>query len=357
MKAGTLLKAAAMLLAGLAVLAACNDRRDAPAVPRTIKSLAPQPAADRPAGNPQKNAYFGETHLHTSYSMDANLFGTKNDPRMAYRFAKGEEVSLPESGLTQRLVAPLDFAAVTDHAEGLGMYSQCATPGSGSYWSIDCIGMRHQVLLLFPRLFKVNIQSGATPAHYPPSGCGDDGQLCIRAAKDVWQDTINAANEAYQPGKFTSFIGFEYSPTLVDGGMLHRNVIFRSDAVPDSVFAAGDGFVEDLLRWLDTRCTGACQALSIPHNPNFSWGLMFGQSNADATPLTREKLALRARYEKLVEIFQAKGSSECARGMGNNDEQCGFENLGLAPAAWPVELGDHALAVFQRDLVDAVFVG
>ncbi|MES2016167.1 MAG: DUF3604 domain-containing protein [Pseudomonadota bacterium] len=291
---------------------------------------APLPAPDRPAGNPLKDAYFGELHLHTSYSMDANLFGTRNDPRMAYRFARGEEVEIPETGLRQRIVEPLDFTAVTDHAEGLGMYGQCTTPGSGRYWSIDCIGLRYQVLLVFPRLFKALQQSGAQKAHYPDTACGDDGRLCIAAAKSVWQDTQNAANEFYQPGKFTTFVGFEYSPTLANGGMMHRNVIFRSSKVPDNVFSGADGFAEDLLRWLDTQCGGDCRAMSIPHNPNFSWGLMFGERNSDATPVTRENLLLRARYERLIEIFQAKGSSECARGLDNNDEQCGFENF------WPV---------------------
>jgi hypothetical protein len=336
----------AFVLAAFALLIACSDRRNPQAVPDHGRVAAPKPAADRPAPNPLRNAYFGETHLHTSYSLDANLFGTKNDPRMAYRFARGEEVTLSDSELKQKIVAPLDFVAVTDHAEGLGMYSQCSTPGSGSYWSLDCIGMRYQILLLFPRLFKANTQSGNQLGHYAPGACGDDGELCRRAAKGVWQDTINAANEFYEPGRFTTFVGFEYSPTLADGGQLHRNIIYRGDQVPGTVFAGADGFAEDLLRWLDRQCTGDCRALSIPHNPNMSWGLGFGDRNTDASPLTRDNVLLRARYETLIEIFQAKGGSECARGVGNNDEQCGFENL--FPACTPEQLeidpvtGQHA---------------
>jgi hypothetical protein len=317
------------LTCAVALTLAFSDRRDPQPVPVRTAARIPRASADRPPPNPLKNAYFGETHLHTRYSLDANLFGTKNDPRLAYRFARGEEITLSDSGLKQRIVAPLDFAAVTDHAEGMGMYAQCSTPGSGSYWSVDCIGMRHQVLLLFPRLFRNNLQDGSSKARYSASACGEGGRLCIDAARGVWQDTIDAANEAYEPGRFTTLIGFEYSPTLLQGGMLHRNVIFRGDTVPGNVFSAGDGFAEDLLRWLDTACTGECRALSIPHNPNFSWGLMFGDTNADGSPVTRENLALRARYERLVEIFQAKGSSECALGVGSSDEECSFENL------WP----------------------
>jgi hypothetical protein len=342
----TTYKISALLLAALGLVIACSDRRDPQAVPDHGRVAAPKPAADRPAPNPLRNAYFGETHLHTSYSLDANLFGTRNDPRMAYRFARGEEVTLSDSELKQKIAAPLDFVAVTDHAEGLGMYSQCSTPGSGSYWSLDCIGMRYQILLLFPRLFKANTQSGNQLGHYAPGACDEDGTLCRRAAKGVWQDTINAANEFYEPGRFTTFVAFEYSPTLADGGQLHRNIIYRSDQVPDTVFAGADGFAEDLLRWLDRQCTGDCRALSIPHNPNMSWGLGFGDRNTDASPLTRDNVLLRARYETLIEIFQAKGSSECARGVGNNDEQCGFENL--FPACKPEQLkidpatGQHA---------------
>ena len=335
----------AAAFATLALVVACGDRREPQALakPRTVP--APRPAADRPAPNALRNAYFGELHLHTSYSLDANLFGTRNDPRMAYRFARGELVEIPETGLKQRIIAPLDFAAVTDHAEGLGLYSQCNTPGSEAYWSLDCVGMRYQVLLLFPRLFKANTQSGPNRSQYPP-GCGENGRLCVASAPGVWRDTIDAANEHYVPGQFTTFVGFEYSPTLADGGQFHRNVIFRSDQVTPTVFAAADGFQEDLLRWLDAACKGDCQALTIPHNPNMSQGLMFGDTNADATPLTRENLALRARYDKLVEIFQAKGSSECMKGIGNADEECAFENFW--PACTPEQLaidkatGQHA---------------
>lgn len=321
----------------LAVVVACSEQRQPqPIPPNPPGHPSASEAYQRPPANPLKNAYFGETHLHTTYSMDANLFGTKNDPRMAYRFAKGEAVLLPESNQMQQLKAPLDFAAVTDHAEGLGMFEQCNNPDASGYWSLDCVGMRFQLILMFKRLVGANKQEAAQKGQYNASVCGEQGERCIESAKGVWQDIQSAANEYNQPGKFTAFIGFEYSPTLNSTGMIHRNVIFRGSQVPDNVFSAFDGFAEDLLRWLDSRCQGDCQALSIPHNPNWSWGLMFGQSNSDATPLTRENLALRAKLESLVEIFQVKGNSECAKGVGNNDEQCGFENL------WPACTAEQA---------------
>lgn len=319
------------------------------------KVFAPN-ATDLPPPNPLRNAYFGELHSHTSYSLDAKVFGTQLGPRDAYRFAKGEPVALGNSGQQRRITQALDFAAVTDHAEGMGLLSQCHTPGSGVYWSTDCIGVRYRILLMFPRLFKYATQSGAQGATYHPSTCGVQGGDCIRAARGVWEDIQNAANEHYEPGRFTTFIGFEYSPTLVRGGMLHRNVIFRGANVPPGVFGAVDGFVEDLMRWLDTQCTGTCQALAIPHNPNFSWGLMFGDANSNATPITPENLQLRAKYERLVEVFQAKGSSECMAGVGSSDEECAFENLFPAcsstDAAIDPKTGIHAAqCVTENDMV------
>ncbi|MES2148831.1 MAG: DUF3604 domain-containing protein [Pseudomonadota bacterium] len=307
------------------------------------------PLEARPAANALKNAYFGETHLHTSLSMDAGVLGTENTPRMAYRFAQGDEVRLSD-GQRQRLLAPLDFAAVTDHAEGMGAYAQCANKDSASYWSINCMGMRYQAILVFPRLIAMVKQIGDKAGTYDESMCGPKGSRCIADVGGVWQDVQAAANEAYRPGRFTSLIGFEYSPTLDASGMLHRNVLFRSSVVTDRPFSAFDGFPEDMLRWLDASCKGDCQALSIPHNPNWSWGLMFGETNGNAAPLTRADLALRARMETLIEVFQAKGSSECAFGVGNNDEQCGFENM------WPVckpgeEAVDKATGLHARRCV------
>ncbi|MDT8991496.1 DUF3604 domain-containing protein [Curvibacter sp. APW13] len=346
-------------LLGIAVLGVAGFLVFAQRAPDLVlsasKSLAPD-SSEAPAPNPLRNAYFGELHSHTSYSLDAKVFGNELGPRDAYRFAKGETVPLGNTGLQRRIDQPLDFAAVTDHAEGMGLLSQCHTPGSGVYWTMDCIGVRYRILLMFPRLFKFATQSGAQGATYHPNTCGDKGADCIRAARSVWEDNQNAANEHYQPGKFTTFIGFEYSPTLARGGMLHRNVIFRGANVPPGVFGSIDGFVEDLMRWLDTQCTGTCQAMAIPHNPNFSWGLMFGDTNSNASPVTRESLQLRAKYERLVEVFQAKGSSECMVGVGSTDEECAFENLfpacSAAEAAIDPKTGIHApQCVSENDMV------
>jgi Protein of unknown function (DUF3604) len=309
-----------------------------------------------PPPNPLRNAYFGELHLHTSISSDASIFDARNGPRRAYEFAKGAEIELTGSRAKQRLLAPLDFAAVTDHAEGMGSIHQCFDRNSGTYWALSCIGMRHQLTLMFPLLFADLKQDGKNLARYNASICGERGSKCIEGSKGIWQDNQRAAEEHYEPGYFTTFNGFEYSPTLFDGGMLHRNVIFRGNKVPTNVFSAMDGFAEDLMRWLDLHCKDDCQALTIPHNPNFSWGLMFGENNSDGTPVTKENLVLRARYDALVEIFQAKGGSECTTGVGTTDEQCGFENIFPACSADEAKInpekGQHApKCVANHDMV------
>jgi hypothetical protein len=295
--------------------------------PYELPSPTPAATLPLPPANALRNAYFGDLHVHTAMSLDANIFDTRSGPRMAYEFARGREIELPGTGIRQKLMAPLDFAAVTDHAEGMGALHSCFDREGAAYWTLDCIGIRHQVLLIFPRLFATIQQSGASLAQNNPRMCGATGKACLDGGKSVWLEMQAAAREHYQPGTFTTFNGFEYSPTLVRGGMLHRNVIFRGDVVPFNVFSAMDGFVEDLMRWLDVQCKGDCKVLTIPHSSNFSWGLMFGDTNSDGTTLTAVNLALRAKYDALIEVFQAKGSSECAVGVGNTDEQCAFENI------------------------------
>ncbi|MGI9132362.1 MAG: DUF3604 domain-containing protein, partial [Rhodoferax sp.] len=223
---GLLLLALAVAAVGLAYLEHGLYNPVEPAAPPT------QAQRPRPSPNPLRNADFGDLHVHTALSLDANIFDTRNGPRTAYQFAKGAAITLPGSGIRQQLLAPLDFAAVTDHAEGMGPMHQCFDRQGSNYWSLDCIGVRHQVPLLFARLFAHVQQNGARLAQYNPSLCGPAVRDCAASVQGVWQDMQAAAREHYEPGYFSTFNGFEYSPTLVRGGMLHRNVIFRGEAVP-----------------------------------------------------------------------------------------------------------------------------
>ena len=304
-----------------------------------------------PAPNPLRNAYFGDIHVHTSYSLDAYIGGNRNDPRAAYRFGRGEQITLT-GGVKNQLRVPLDFMAVTDHDVWLGELSLCTDPKEAVYGSEICQGIRepnknpHAASPLdFGHFLAQN------PAQRDARICGSADTAagnCNERAKSVWSELQQTAEEFYEPGKFTTFIGFEWTANLQRIGMLHRNVIFRSATVPDAIASAVElnNRPERLWEWLEKTCTGDCQALSIPHNTNFGWGVALDGKNSDGTPFTKEILQRRARTEPLIEIFQMKGNSECAPGLGTTDEQCSFEQL-----FEPCKQGEDAFCALPRDYV------
>lgn len=323
----------AILLLGLVSgLSGCDNSSSEPKAdakadsssPAASNSVAEQEAAVE--RNSLKDAYFGELHLHTAYSLDAYIFGnTMNDPFVAYRFAKGEEVALP-TGIKKRIAKPLDFAAVTDHAGGLGEYEICTNPKLEGYSSDTCVGVRNNDIEPFQQIFA---GIAKTPAVRLKDICGEDGKRCVDAVSGPWSRTRQAAQENYQPGKFTSFVAYEYTGNAPEGkgGMMHRNVIFKSDDVPETLFTAFDGSGEQLHAWLEQNCTGDCDVLTIPHNPNFYWGRLYWGKNSDGTPFTQDTVERRARMDRLVEIMQIKGNSECQTGIMTTDEECNFETV------------------------------
>ncbi|MFN8624745.1 MAG: DUF3604 domain-containing protein [Candidatus Binatia bacterium] len=314
-------------LASLLVLAAVGPLRTRGHAQASGTPRSSSPERSKPASVPSRTAFFGELHLHTSYSLDSYIFGNRNDPETAYRFGQGEAVTL-SGGKQKRLTRPLDFVAVTDHAEWLGEIDVCTVAGNASYETKTCERMRRNEAGVWK----------ASERRHRPELCGDDGSRCRDAAKGAWKRLQAAAAAAYKPGKFTTLVGYEYSPILGDRpgaipGMLHRNVIFRTDQVPENVFSSFDGTGEQLQQWFEVNCREPCRALTIPHNSNYSWGRFFWDKNSDGSPWTKEILERRARIEPLIEIFQTKGSSECMAGVGLSDEEYGFENT--VPACPP----------------------
>ncbi len=274
--------------------------------------------------NPLKDVYFGELHLHTAYSLDAYIFGnTMNDPFEAYKFAKGEAIDLP-TGVSKRIKAPLDFAAITDHGEALGEYDICTNPSMDGYDTETCAKIRGGDMATFEAIFAG--VSEPQPKRLE-SICGPDGGTCRAAVPGPWSRVQQAANENYEPGSFTSLIAYEFSANAPEGkgGMMHRNVIFKNTTVPDTVFSAFEGQGEDLHLWLEQNCTGDCSVLTIPHNPNFYWGRLYWGKNSDGSEWTQEQVERRARMDRLVEIMQIKGNSECQTGIMTTDEECNFE--------------------------------
>jgi hypothetical protein len=293
--------------------------------------------ADR---DPLRRAYFGDLHVHTAFSFDAWTYDVRTTPAHAYRFARGETIHLPPldangDGTTAvRLDRPLDFAAVTDHAEYLGEVSLCTTPGSPAYDSPTCTAYRPPV----GSFLALNV--GADP---PVRADICEGGLCTAAAAPVWKATQDAAEEAYDrtPScRFTTFVAYEYSLSPL-GTNLHRNVIFRNAKTVASPITTYEAEApQDLWAMLTVQCKEAqngCDVLAIPHNSNLSNGRMFEVEypGAESAEEQRQSAALRAEMEPLVEVYQHKGDSECLPGLGpalgEPDELCSMEKQHAPP--------------------------
>ncbi len=309
---------------------------DGPDRPHELPFERTEDRADCEQYDRLRRPFFGETHIHTALSADAALNGTENDARDAYRFAMGEEIELTSvrPGFRLKLERPLDFAAVTDHAEYLGELKLCFDPSSPHFNEAQCLSLRGNIGSGSPANFGfiTLFLPSTTPGTPRFPWCGPNGGiLCLDAARTVWQDIQSSAEEFYDRSSecsFTTFVAYEWSGNTT-GNNLHRNVIFRNDdvpATPTSYYEAG--FPEDLWDALERDCDEAlerCDVLAIPHNSNISGGAMFAAVDGQGNPLTAEMAEQRVRNEPVFEINQHKADSECFPGIGNNDELCGFE--------------------------------
>ncbi|MEP6391409.1 MAG: DUF3604 domain-containing protein [Halioglobus sp.] len=286
-------------------------------------AAGPQASATphEPEPNPLRNVYFGETHVHTAYSLDAYLGGTRLTPSDAYRHAKGEAVVV--NGKPHRLRRPLDFAAVTDHAEYLGEMYAALHPGSpGS----DQPQIKELVALTAPAdrrdwflKYVISNTRGANPQHLPFY----PGDAAVRSG---WEELVNAANAHYQPGEFTTFPAFEWS-SAPGGGNLHRNILFRSSQVPDIPVSSFEIPREEALwDWLAKQNDAGARAVALPHNSNASKGLMFPDQQSDGRPLDERYARQRSKFERAIEIMQIKGNSEVHANFWAGDEFSDFEN-------------------------------
>lgn len=278
-----------------------------------------------------RNAYFGDLHVHTTYSFDAFAFGTLATPDDAYRYAKGEAIKHP-AGFDVQLRQPLDFYAVTDHAMFLGMVRQAADP-STELAQLDVYKPLHN--LNAPENLNVAgfaKRAAAFGTFLPTTAQGiQDGtidlQLALGIIRSAWEDIIMAAEEHNDPGEFTTFIGYEYTTSSDDQGNLHRNVIFRggdrAPAVPFSRFHAQNP--EKLWDWMDDLREKGIESMSIPHNSNGSNGQMFKLVDWAGDPMDDDYAARRMRNEPLVEMTQIKGTSDTHPILSPTDEWADFE--------------------------------
>ena len=273
--------------------------------------------------------YFGDTHLHTSYSMDAGAFGARLTPRDAYVFAKGNEVT-SSTGQKVKLSRPLDFLVVTDHSDGFGFFPLifAGTPDimadpQGKKWH-DMIKSGQGAAAAIDII--VNFGKGTiSKAILPVPG--------TPAYRGAWDDTIKAAEEANDPGRFTAFIGYEWTSNT-GGNNLHRNVIFRDNGNKAGQVEPyttqkplGSDNPRDLWKWLAAyeQKTGG-EVLAIAHNGNLSNGRMFPMIESfTGRPVDREYVETRAKWERLYEATQIKGDGETHPLLSPNDEFANFE--------------------------------
>ena len=281
----------------------------------------------------ERSAYYGDLHVHTAYSFDGYAFGTLASPHDAYRFARGEAITNP-GGYEMQLTEPMDFYAVTDHGMFLGLAKAAAetntelskNPFSEPYHDLNAPdNFGTDIFSRFKRLI--------TFADFIPtavSGVFDqqiDRQEVLEITRTAWADTIDAADQFNDPGRFTAFAGYEYTSSTTSMGNLHRNVIFQSTKIlPREPFSRlHSNNPEDLWDWMDELRSKGVESLAIPHNSNGSNGQMFKAVDWTGTPFDDSYAQQRSRNEPIVEITQIKGTSETHPSLSTRDELAGFE--------------------------------
>ena len=325
-----------IVIASIILINACSENNENPKfIEAQEQDSYFQP---RPEPNPDKNAYFGDLHVHTSNSFDAYTFGTLASPSDAYRFAQGEAIPHP-TGYEIQLKKPLDFYAVTDHAVFLGIIKEAADTSSefSKYEftkpmhnlnenvsnSIFSILKRSGLFRGFGGALREGLENGSV-----------DGELIQSVGNSVWQKTIKAADDAYKPGVFTTFAGYEYTSSVdLYDKYLHRNVIFKDTKnLPVKIFSRADSQdPEQLWNWMDIQREEGVESLAIPHNSNISGGAAFSMSDYNGGPIDEAYVKQRLRNEPLVEITQAKATSETHPFLSKNDEWAAFEAITNMP--------------------------
>jgi len=272
------------------------------------------------AADPDRQAFFGDLHIHSALSPDAYVFGVRAMPADAYRYAKGATIE-HGAGYPIRISRPLDFAAVTDHSEYLGIvraYGEQTTLGERSLRD----RLLHDGKLSLTRAYFETI------AELPPFHAREVGppEGLEHVPGEAWRTIIDAAETHNEPGVFTTFIAYEWSSPARDNGHLHRNVIYGSSRVPDRPFSAVDSpKPRELWQALDEQRAAGMPVLAIPHNSNLSNGDTFAVVDRDGNPFDADYVESRRRNEPLTEIFQVKGTSETHPVLSTGDEFAEFE--------------------------------
>ncbi|MGB3223935.1 MAG: DUF3604 domain-containing protein [Desulforhopalus sp.] len=324
---------ATVMMCGLALPVLAAERSDVGVAGAASKEAlekvypAKMPYSPYAGRNFPTRPLFGDTHIHTGYSMDAGAFGARLGPRDAYRFARGEEIT-SNTGQPVKLSRPLDFLVVADHSDGMGFFpllmggdSKLMASEQGKRWYDQIKGGKGaEAAINIIQSFGL----GKMPDGFPLPG--------TKAYRSAWQETINAAEAYNDPGRFTALIGYEWTSNE-QGNNLHRNVIFREDGDRarlvepyTTLKPLGSGNPEDLWKWMAAaEEKSGSELLAIAHNGNLSNGTMFPTIEAFGKDLDKNYVETRAKWERLYETTQTKGTGEAHPYLSANDEFANFE--------------------------------
>jgi len=344
------------LLPATALVAVCAYAAPAP-------EISTPPGATYRSNIPaeQRRVFFGELHLHTTMSFDAWTFGTKVTPDQAYKFGRGETILVPASQLakeegiegTQDVPVkrswPLDFMAVTDHSESMGILDQLDDPDS----ALTKTPLGRELLKTPSALW--GLMKWTKKGLQPPAGLNSPDVI-----RHAWDVEIKAAKDNYEPGKFTTLIAYEWSSMPEGRYNLHRNVFFNSDHAPLPFSSYDSSKPEDLWSYLEKTRAQGIDVIAIPHNGNASGGLMYDWNDSDGRPIDEHYAQRRALNEPLTEIVQNKGQSDTVPALSPNDEFANFEiwdHLLTSPDAKSNPNGSYIRQAFGRGLVIQSKVG
>ena len=329
----------------------------------------------RPMPNKDRNPYYGDLHVHTKYSFDAYVFGVTASPDDAYRYAKGAAVKHP-LGYEMKLREPLDFYAVTDHGFYMGMiqaYADTSTDISQNDFAepfhnlnrldnltVESAGERSNIFssVLGATIIKPypDWHPNLLKAYFSRNTQGALRSFDYDIHKSAWADVARSANEHNDPGNFTTFIGYEFTTsTDIEGGNLHRNVIFESSKASIRPWTRIDSInPEDLWTWQDRLREKGVDTISMPHNSNGSNGQMFEMESFKGNALDVVYAEKRMRNEPLVEITQVKGTSETHPLLSPDDEWADFEimdvRVGSRPPTYSKPSGSYVREAYLNGL-------
>ncbi|TXS96148.1 DUF3604 domain-containing protein [Parahaliea maris] len=312
------LRNSALAFVSLIAVGACSPVEDPSLFPAFDEASAgPPPAKPLVPPRAERQVFWGDLHIHTSLSTDAWTMGVRGLPDDAYTFTRGGTIEHP-LGYPIRLHRPLDFAAVTDHSEYLGVVRERAPE-----LPTATRPMRERLLEDGPLMNTIaflRTNMGFNLRDVDKTGAAE-------ISRKAWRETIEAAERHYEPGRFTTFVGYEWS-SMPDARNLHRNVIYRSTKVPELPYSSIESEdPRDLWTALEEQRKQGMANLAIPHNGNVSDGLMYDSVALDGSAFDAEYARRRTLNEPISEIFQVKGASETHPSLSPEDPFADFNIL------------------------------